>query len=132
MEKIHDMQIEIRLCDKCGKPMGEKEHGNRRAHRECAYEYKKHHQKEKYKVGNSIKLLIQKNEAIAARLHKLDLQKQGIPYLAAMELGLKFNCPTTIVDYQNMKVHFFDHYGYSIKTVNGSSLIFIYNESELQ
>jgi hypothetical protein len=132
MENIHDLQIEIRLCDKCGKPLAEKEHGNRKAHPDCAYEYKKQHQKNKYLIGNSVKLLIQKNESVAEALFKLDSQKCGIPLLTASEIGLKFNCPTTVYVYQNKKINFFDKYGYTIETINGEHLIFIYHESELR
>jgi hypothetical protein len=116
----------------CNSPLEPNEHGNRKAHKKCAYEHKKQSQKEKFKVGNSAKLKIQKNETVAANLYKLDLQKTGIPYLVALEHGLNFNCPSTRYDRLNTIVYFFDHYGYSIKTINGEHLIFIYHESDLQ
>ncbi len=132
METIQDVLIEQRFCNKCGKPLGEKDHGNRKSHPDCASKYKKQHQKEKYQVGNSAKLLIQKNEAIAVRLYNMDEQKCGISHLVASELGLKFSCPTITREYGNKKIHFFDQYGYSIETVNGIPLIHFYHESDLQ
>ncbi|MGD0757198.1 MAG: hypothetical protein ABR927_19305 [Bacteroidales bacterium] len=121
-----------RLCIRCNAPLEPNEHGNRKAHQTCAYEHKKQAQKEKYKVGNSAKLMIQKNEAIAARLYQMDKHKMGIPYMVALEHGLNFSCPSTLNNRQNKKVYFFDQYGYSIETVNGDHLIFIYHESDFQ
>ena len=113
-DRVH--LIANRLCIMCNSPLEPNEHGNRKAHKKCAYEHKKQSQKEKFKVGNSAK----------------DLQKTGIPYLVALEHGLNFNCPSTRYDRLNTIVYFFDHYGYSIKTINGEHLIFIYHESDLQ
>jgi hypothetical protein len=116
---------------RCSKPLDSREHGNRKSHKDCAYSYKKLHQKEKYKVGNSVKLMIQKNAAVAKKLYKLDALKCGIPYLEAMEYGLKFSCPSTIREHLNKKVYFFDQYGFTIETINGDNLIFIYHETDL-
>ena len=124
--------VEKRICKICQISLSDNDHGNRKAHKDCAYEHKKQHQKEKYKIGNSIKLMIQKNEAVAAYLYKLDNQKSGIPYLTAMELGLKFNCPSIIREHLSKKVYFFDQYGFTIETINGDNLIFIFHESDLQ
>lgn len=132
MEEVYDQILLKRLCIRCKKPLDDNDHGNRKAHPDCAKNYKKQHQKEKYQIGNTAKLMIQKNEAIAARLYKLDEQKRGISYLYASELGLKFNCPSITREYGNKKIYFFDQYGYSIDTVNGSHLLFFYHESELQ
>ena len=120
-----------RLCKRCNKPFEEEAHGNRKSHPDCARKYKRQHQKEKYIVGNSAKLQIQKNETIAADLYKLDHQKRGISHLLASELGFKFNCHSIVRAYGNKRVHFFDKYGYSIETVNGNPLIYIYHVSEL-
>ncbi len=123
--------IAKRLCMRCSKPLDSTEHGNKKSHPNCASKYKKQHQKEKYKVGNSAKLMIQKNEAVAAHLYKLDQQKNGIPFTVAMELGFKFDCPSTLRNHLNMKIHMLDKYGYTLETINGEILIFIYYESEL-
>ena len=132
MKNIYEIIKESRLCEVCKKPLEAKAHGNQIMHPECAYLHKKKVQKEKYKIGNTVKLMIQKNEAIAAQLHKMDEQKSGIPYLYAMEQGLKFNCPATLRDHLKKTIHMFDNYGYSIETINNDTLIFIYHESELQ
>jgi hypothetical protein len=133
MEEENKYQIIAqRLCLRCSKPLDSSEHGNRKSHEDCAKKYKKQHQTEKYKVGNSAKLMIQKNEAVAAHLYKLDQQKLGIPFTVAMELGFKFNCPTTKQIYLNKEINLLDQYGYSIETKKGEHLIFIYHESDLQ
>jgi hypothetical protein len=121
-----------RDCKFCQLPLADDTHGNRIFHEECAYKEKKKRQKEKYKIGNSVKLMIQKNEAVAAHLYMIDKQKRGISYLEAMEQGLKFNCPTTKLKHLNKDIHMFDHFGYCIETVNGEILIFIYHESDIQ
>lgn len=123
---------EIRICKICQQPLDEDSHGNSKAHESCAYRNKKRRQKEKYKIGNSVKLMIQKNEAVAASLYLLDKERCGIHHLEALEFGLKFTCPTTTLRHLNREIHMFEHYGYSIDTVDGENLIFIYHESELQ
>ena len=123
--------ITNRICIWCNGPLEPNEHGNRKAHTKCAYEHKKQSQKEKFKVGNSAKLKIQKNETAAAILYKMDHQKCGVPYLTAIQYGLNFDCPTIIREHSNKQVFFFDNYGYSIETVKGSTLIFIFHESDL-
>jgi hypothetical protein len=132
METIHDVLKEKRYCKWCGKPLEETDHGNRKSHPDCASYNKRLRQNEKYKIGNSAKLMIQKNESVAAYLYKMDQQKRGISHLAALELGLKFNCPTTMREHLNKKIYFFDNYGYSIETVNGATLIYFYHENDLQ
>jgi hypothetical protein len=130
MEEENKYQIIAqRLCLRCSKPLDSSEHGNRKSHEDCAKKYKKQRQTEKYKIGNPAKLMIQKNEAVAAHLYKLDQQKLGIPFTVAMELGLKFNCPTTKRKNLNKEINMFDNYGYTIETINGEILIFIYHES---
>jgi uncharacterized Fe-S cluster-containing radical SAM superfamily protein len=107
------------------------DHVNRKAHPDCAKNYKKQHQKEKYQIGNTAKLMIQKNEAVAARLYEMDKQKTGIPFTYAMEQGFRFDCPTFTRKHLNKTVNMFDHYGYVLETIKGEILIFIYYESEL-
>lgn len=131
MEKDQEHLIAKRLCNRCKKPLEEEAHGNRKSHPDCESRYKKQHQKEKYKVGNTAKLLIQKNETVAAYLYKLDPQKRGISYLVALEHGLKFDCPSIIRERFNKKIFFFDKYGYTIEIVNDEHLIFICHESDL-
>jgi hypothetical protein len=123
---------EIRICEICQRPLADDDHGNRKAHRSCAYVNKKQRQKEKYSVGNPAKLLIQKNEAVAAGLYKMDKQKQGILYTAVLEEGFKFNCPTTKRNHHNKIVYMMDQYGYAIEKIGSETLIFIYHESDLQ
>jgi hypothetical protein len=132
MENCEQNSNVKRICKICLQPLADDCHGNRKSHEECAKKYKKQHQTEKYRVGNSAKLLIQKNEAVAAHLYNLDQQKLGIPFTVAMELGLKFNCPTTKRKNLNKEINMFDNYGYTIETTNGEILIFIYHESDLQ
>ncbi len=132
MEEDQKQFTENRFCIICHEPLEAKAHGNRKSHQACGDEYKKMHQREKYKIGNSAKLTIQKNEAVAAHLYKIDQQKLGIPYLAALELGLKFTCPSTPREHLNKTIHMFDKYGYSIETVNGETLIYFYHEDDLQ
>jgi len=67
-----------RLCERCKKPLGENIHGNRKYHPQCYNEEKKERQKKNYKIGNSVKLNIQKNDAISAILWKMDPMKKGI------------------------------------------------------
>ncbi len=131
MEIFKQDLAEKRLCKYCQKPLDSDEHGNRKAHPECSYKNKLQHQKKKYKIGNNAKLMIQKNEAVAARLYEMDKQKNGIPPLYASEMGFKFNCPSTTHMSNGNKVYFFEHYGYSIENINGKTLIFIYNESDI-
>ncbi|HUX97904.1 MAG TPA: hypothetical protein VMV47_19385 [Bacteroidales bacterium] len=121
-----------RLCKRCNEPLEEGAHGNRKSHPDCASKLKKQHQKEKYKIGNSAKLMIQKNEAIAADLYKMDHQKHGIPLLQASEFGLKFSCHTITIKHLKKDIHMFFQYGYSIETFNGENLIFIHHESDFQ
>lgn len=123
---------EIRICKICQQPLDEDSHGNSKAHESCAYRNKKRRQKEKYKIGNSAKLLIQKNEAVAAGLYKMDKQKLGIPFTVAMELGFKFNCPSTKRDHFFKIVNMMDQYGYSLEKIGSETLIYIYHESDLQ
>jgi hypothetical protein len=122
---------EIRLCKFCNKPLDTKDHGNRKTHIECYYKNKLYQQKEKYKVGNKAKLLIQKNEAVVARLHMMDKHKSGIPFTYAMEQGFKFDCPIYTRMHLNKPIKMFDKYGYDLDTIKGETLIFIYHESEL-
>lgn len=131
MEEYQKRFAENRFCNVCQGPLETKEHGNRKAHMDCAYENKKQKQKEKYKIGNSVKLMIQKNEALAAHLYNRDQKKLGFPYLVVLELGLKFTCPSTPRVYLNKKINMFDKYGYSIETINGETLIFFYHEDDL-
>jgi len=121
---------ENRICKFCEKPLDPDEHGNRKYHTECSYKNKLQRQKEKYKVGNSAKLLIQKNEDIASRFYELDKQKEGIPYKEAEKAGLDFDCPVTRWKHKGKTIYFFDQYGYSIDTINGITKIFIYHESD--
>jgi hypothetical protein len=120
-----------RICRICKQPLEEDSHGNAKAHKSCSYLNKKQHQKEKYKIGNSAKLMIQKNEEVAAYLYILDKERSGIPFLVAMEYGLKFNCPSTKRNHLNITLYMFDQFGYALETINGEHLIFIYHESEL-
>jgi hypothetical protein len=131
MEKFEQYVDENRICKFCHKPLDSDEHGNRKSHTECSYKNKLCRQKQKYKVGNNAKLLIQKNEPLAARLHLMDKQKTGIPFTYAMELGFKFECPTFPRKHLNKTIHMFDKYGYVLETIKNEILIFIYHESEL-
>ena len=131
MERKDYTESAIRLCGICNIPLEKNTHGNRRYHPECSRKEKLQRQKRNYQVGNSAKLLIQKNEKVAARLYEMDKQKSGIPVTFALELGLKFNCPTLKVKHLNMEVNMFGQYGYVIETIKGEILIFIYHESEL-
>ena len=132
MENCEQNSNEKRICKICLQPLADDCHGNRKSHEECAKKYKKQRQTEKYKIGNSAKLMIQKNESVAAYLYKMDQQKRGVSHLVALELGLKFSCPTTMREHLNKKIYFFDNYGYSIETVNGATLIYFYHENDLQ
>jgi hypothetical protein len=123
---------EKRICIFCQQPLAEDSHGNSKAHKSCAYRNKKLRQKEKYPVGNSAKLLIQKNEAVAAGLYKLDQKKQGISHLTVLELGFKFECPSIKRKHLNTIINMFDKYGYGIKTIDSEILIFFYHESDLK
>ncbi|MGD0343198.1 MAG: hypothetical protein ABSA76_15970 [Bacteroidales bacterium] len=120
-----------RFCKFCKKPLSSDEHGNRKSHLECSYKNKLYKQKQKYKVGNNAKLMIQKNEAVAARLYEMDKQKNGIPFTYAMEQGFRFDCPTLTRKNLNKTINMFDHYGYVLETLKSEILIFIYHESEL-
>ena len=131
MEKREQYFDEKRVCTFCHKPLDYDEHGNLKAHPECSYKNKLLRQKEKYKVGNTAKLMIQKNEAVAARLYEIDKQKNGIPFTYAMEQGFRFDCPTLTRKNLNKTINMFDHYGYVLETLKSEILIFIYHESEL-
>lgn len=132
MGTTYNNSEEKRFCNICTLSLTPNDHGNRKSHPECAYRNKKLVQKEKYLIGNSAKLMIQKNEAVAACLYKMDKQKLGIPYVVAMEQGLKFDCPSTRRNYLNKIINMFDRYGYALETLAGEILIFIYHESDLQ
>ena len=82
-----------RVCQICNEALEPDAHGNRKMHVECAYTFKKQRQSENYLIGNKTKLMIQKNEKVAALLHKMDPNKNGISHLKALEFGLKFDCP---------------------------------------
>ena len=120
-----------RICKICLLPLADNSHGNRKSHKECVYQGKLLQQKRKYKIGNSAKLMIQKNEVVAAQLLEMDKQKKGIPYTIAMEMGFKFNCPSKTLKHQNETIFMFDNYGYRFETINKETFIFIYHESEL-
>ncbi len=124
--------MEERRCQLCDRLLDQNTHGNRKMHPECAYQEKKERQKENYPIGNPAKLMIQKNEKVAALLHKMDPNKNGISYVRAMELGLKFNCPTTKQSHLNRVIHMMDQYGYSIENNNHQTLIYLYHVSELK
>ena len=119
-----------RVCKICKEPLEPDAHGNRKMHEECAYTFKKQRQSENYLIGNEAKLMIQKNEKVAALLHEMDPYKKGISHLKALEFGLKFDCPTMKLFHQNKTVYMFDQYGYSIEGKNEQTLIIIYHESE--
>jgi len=125
--------MEERICPECNLPLDPDDHGNKKMHTTCAYSAKKRRQKELYMIGNEVKLKIQKNEVILAKIHKDDPYKQGIHYLDALEVGLKFNCPS-LIDYDNktgMKIYFFDQYGYCLKQVNGQTMVLAFHKSEM-
>ena len=132
MKKGELNPVEKRICIFCQRQLDEDSHGNSKAHKSCAYRNKKLRQKERYQVGNSAKLLIQKNEEVAARLYRMDQQKQGIPHLKAMELGFKFDCPTTKRNLKNKIIYMMDRYGYAIETIDSEILIYILHESDIQ
>ena len=88
------------------------------------------HQKEKYQIGNSAKLMIQKNEAIAESLYKMDPKKLGIPYMVVLAQGLNFDCPSTKRRYLNKEIHMLDQYGYRVETIKGEHLILFYHVHE--
>ncbi len=131
MKNLEENSSEKRICKICLKPLAEDSHGNTKAHKECAYKDKKLRQKIKYKIGNSVKLMIQKNEEVAADLYQLDKERKGIPHLKAMELGFKFDCPSIKIKHKDAVIYMLDKYGYSIKKVDNDILIFIYYESDL-
>jgi hypothetical protein len=121
-----------RICGSCQLSLADDDHGNRKYHMECESKRKKQNQKVKYKIGNSAKLMIQKNEGVAASLYKMDMQKAGIPLIVAMEPGLKFDCPSVKRKYLNKEINMFDQYGYALETINREILIFIFHESDIQ
>ncbi|HUX95061.1 MAG TPA: hypothetical protein VMV47_04950 [Bacteroidales bacterium] len=123
---------EKRICIFCQRQLDEDSHGNCKAHKSCAYRNKKLRQKEKYKIGNPAKLLIQKNETVAAQLYEMDQQKHGIPHLTAMELGFKFECPSIKREYMDTVIYMLDKYGYSFETIDVEILIHFYHESDLK
>lgn len=129
---MEENSSENRICKICQKPLAEDSHGNTKAHKDCAYKDKKLRQKAKYKIGNSVKLMIQKNEDVAAQLFQLDKERHGIPYLVAMEQGVRFNCPTTTIRHLNKEIQMFHHYGYYIETVDEETLIFIHHDTTNQ
>jgi hypothetical protein len=131
MQNREENSSKKRICTICHQPLAEDSHGNCKAHKACAYQFKKQRQKEKYQVGNSAKLLIQKNEEVAAYLYHLDKDRRGIPHLKAMELGLKFDCPSIKQKYKGEVIYMFHKYGYSIKKIDNEILIFIYYEPDL-
>ncbi|MCU0343222.1 MAG: hypothetical protein MUF28_05315 [Ignavibacterium sp.] len=128
---MEENSSENRICRICQKPLAEDSHGNTKAHKDCAYKDKKLRQKAKYKIGNSVKLMIQKNEDVAAHLYQLDKERKGIPHLKAMELGFKFDCPSVKRKYKDAIIYMFDRYGFSFETINNEILIFIYYEPDL-
>ncbi len=123
----------MKLCKRCNGPLDEDSHGNRQMHEHCAYEEKLNRQKVNYKIGNEAKLKIQKNEKALAFLHKMDTEKKGIPYLKAMEFGLKFDCPSVKFESTTLlkTINIFDKYGYSIEKIDNKTLIFVYHVSKL-
>ena len=125
--------MEERICSYCKEPLDPMAHGNQRMHPQCAYWKKKDRQKNRYQIGNAAKLKIQKNEKILAQLHEQDPEKRGFPYLMVLEYGLKIDCPSTerTRSFNDSIVYIFDQYGYSIKTQNNNTLIFVYHVSEL-
>ena len=123
--------MDERLCLKCGEPLEPDAHGNQKMHPHCAYGQKKELQKKKYKIGNQTKLSIQKNEAIAERLCKIDIGKQGIPYLKVMEEGFRFGARTQKLNHSQRIIHLIEEYGYEfVESLNGTLIVF-YHESEL-
>lgn len=124
-------KTEDRICQRCGKSFGEKVHGNRKYHPECYKASKKDRQKENYQIGNEVKLMIKKNERIAARLHEIDKQKDGISHIYVLECGFIFDCPTFLRKYEDKEVHMLHNYGYIIETINEETLILFFHESEL-
>ena len=124
--------MEERICTRCYLPLDPDAHGNSKMHLACSYEHKKERQKNKYKTGNPAKLTIQKNEIIAARLHKMDPSKQGYLDHRVSEAGFRFNCNTIRQTIQNEEINVMDQYGYSIKKNDDSTLIYFYHVSELK
>ena len=125
--------MEERICPVCNEPLDPDSHGNQQIHPDCAYKRKKERQREKYKIGNEAKLRIQKNEKVLGFLHEMDTEKKGIPYLKAMEYGLKFDCPSIKFESPILfkTINIFDRYGYSIEKIDNKTLIYIYHVSEL-
>jgi len=60
--------MEEKICPVCNEPLDPGFHGNQRMHPGCASKRKKEMQREKYKIGNEVKLKIQKNEKVLAFL----------------------------------------------------------------
>lgn len=125
--------MEDRICSQCYLPLAPDEHGNKKMHTACAYRAKKRRQNEKYQVGNVVKLKIQKNEVILARIHKQDPYKLGVHYIDALEAGLKFDCPSLEDDNNKtgLTINFFDQYGYCLKQINGTTMVIAYHKSEI-
>ena len=121
-----------RYCLRCGRPLDPDAHGNQKMHPHCSYEHKKERQKEKYPIGNKAKIFIQKNESIAARLHKLDKDKKGISVYKVIEEGFKFDGPTEKINHLYNAIYMIEKYGYSIKEFPNETLIIFYHVSELQ
>jgi len=124
---------DARKCKRCKKPLDENAHGNRDYHPQCYYEEKKERQRKKYQVGNSEKLQFQKCESALEILYDMDPGKNGIPVYRAIQEGLNVDCPCRRYIHPETKeeIFMFDQYGYSIKTINNITLIFIYHEREL-
>jgi hypothetical protein len=129
MESNTKMPEREAICGFCNNQLTDVTHGNRQYHKECAYKRKLQRQKERYSIGNDAKLMIQKNESVLAFIHKQC--SHGIPFVQAMEIGLKFNCPSRTIELQDKKIFMFDKYGYSIKDDKGQTLIIVHHESEL-
>ena len=97
----------------------------------CTYEEKLERQKGNYQIGNEVKLMIQKNERIAARLHDLDQERNGYTHYYVQEEGFKFSCPVLIRESIFGKIHMLDKYGYLIKDIKNNTLIIFYHVSEI-
>jgi len=122
-----------RRCKRCNKSLGENVHGNRNYHSQCYYEEKKERQKKNYMIGNAVKLIIQKNDAVSAILWKMDPMKNGFLKDQVMEYGIKFNCHTLKVESEKLQktIYIFDQYGYAMQQSNDGILIIFYHVSEL-
>ena len=131
MEQINRNINFQRVCQVCDEPLDEDAHGNKKMHDKCAYNRKKERQKENYQIGNEVKLMIQKNEKIAAALHNMDREKKGITHMYVLEQGFKFSCPVSKRDSLFGEIHMIDKYGYLFKDIKNNTLIIFYHESEI-